>query len=162
MGQEIERKFLVANKQWQEQVSRRLDMLQGYIGVTGKAAVRVRVAGDQAWLTVKSTLPGMSRLEYEYPVPVAEGREMLDRLTRHACVAKTRYWVRDGQNTWELDVFHGENDGLVTAELELEREDQEFEKPSWLGPEVTDDARYYNSNLSEYPYSLWPEKTQRP
>jgi adenylate cyclase len=93
---------------------------------------------------------------------VTEGREMLDSLTRHACVAKTRYWVRDGQNTWEVDVFHGENHGLVTAELELEREDQEFETPSWLGPEVTDDARYYNSSLSEYPYSLWPGKTQRP
>jgi len=162
MGQEIERKFLVANNQWQEWVSRSLDMVQGYLAEAGKVSVRVRVAGDQAWLTIKSATQGMTRLEYEYPVPVAEGREMLDRLTRHAIVAKTRYWVQDGQNTWELDVFHGENDGLVTAELELQREDQEFGTPSWLGPEITHDARYYNSNLSEHPYSLWPEITHRP
>lgn len=162
MGQEIERKFLVANNQWQERVGRSLDMAQGYLDGGGKASVRVRVAGDQAWLTIKSATTGMSRLEYEYPVPLEDGREMLARLTRHTIVAKTRYWVRDGQNTWELDVFHGANDGLVTAELELEREDQEFDRPPWLGPEVTQDARYYNSHLSEHPYSLWPEKAHRP
>ena len=162
MGVEVERKFLVANNQWQERISRSLDMAQGYLGGAGKASVRVRVAGDQAWLTIKSAISGMSRLEYEYPVPVVEGREMLSRLTGHAIVAKTRYWVLDGQNTWEVDVFQGENDGLVTAELELEREDQEFDSPSWLGPEVTHDARYYNSSLSRHPYSTWQEKAHRP
>ena len=162
MGQEIERKFLVANNQWQERVSRSLDMAQGYLGGAGKASVRVRVAGDRAWLTIKSANPGMTRLEYEYPVPVAEGREMLERLTRQAIVTKTRYWVGDGQNTWELDVFHGDNDGLVTAELELEREDQEFDTPSWIGAEVTHDARYYNSNLSEHPYLHWSETPHKP
>lgn len=161
MGVEVERKFLVANNQWRKRVSRSLNMTQGYLGKAGKASVRVRVAGDQAWLTIKSAAQGMTRLEYEYPVPVAEGREMLSRLTRQAIVAKTRYWVQDGQNTWELDVFQGENEGLVIAELELEREDQEFDRPPWLGPEVTHDARYYNSSLSEHPYSLWPKKAQQ-
>ncbi|MCJ7555485.1 MAG: CYTH domain-containing protein [Gammaproteobacteria bacterium] len=162
MGVEVERKFLVANNQWQERVSRSQEMTQGYLGEEGKASVRVRVAGEQAWLTIKSATQGMTRLEYEYPVPVAEGREILSRLTRHAIVAKTRYWVLNGQNTWELDVFQGENEGLVTAELELAREDQEFDIPSWLGPEVTHDARYYNSSLSRHPYSTWKEKGHRP
>lgn len=155
MGIEIERKFLVVGEQWRDQVYRRSPMAQGYLGGGGAASVRVRLAGSQAWLNVKSANPGMSRLEFEYAIPVADARTMLQRLCDQAAVEKTRYWVRNGESVWEIDVFEGANLGLVTAEIELSHEQQEFERPDWLGPEVTEEARYYNMNLAANPYKLW-------
>jgi len=154
MGMEIERKFLVGSEAWRRAVVRQREMSQGYLGGEGKASVRIRIAGEQAWLSVKSVSPGMSRLEFEYPVPLEDARSML-LLCDAPPVVKTRHWVRHGDHTWEVDVFQGANQGLVTAELELQSERQAFDRPDWLGREVTDDARYYNMNLAQFPFTLW-------
>lgn len=154
MSVEIERKFLVRSEAWRDEVISRRQMSQGYLGGEGKASVRIRIAGEQAWLSVKSVSAGMSRLEFEYPVPVEDARQMLE-LCDAPPVVKTRYWVRHGDDTWEVDVFQGQNQGLVTAELELRCEGQTFDRPQWLGREVTDDARYYNMNLAQNPFTLW-------
>jgi adenylate cyclase len=130
-------------------------MAQGYLGGNGGASVRVRLAGTEAWLNVKSANAGMSRLEFEYPIPVADARTMLQQLCDRPPIEKTRYWVRVGDDDWEIDVFEGANLGLFTAEIELAYEQQEFGRPDWLGLEVTDDARYYNMNLATNPYKLW-------
>lgn len=160
MGIEIERKFLVANDDWKQRVSRSAQMSQGYLGLTGKASVRIRVAGEQAWINIKSANPGMTRAEYEYPVPAAQGREMLG-LSEQDPLEKTRYWVQEGQHTWEVDVFSGANQGLVTAELELRSETEEFETPSWLGREVTSQICYYNNQLARHPFGLWDEDQKK-
>lgn len=154
MGVEIERKFLVANDGWRERVIRSAEMSQGYLGITGKASVRVRVAGEEAWINIKSANPGMTRDEFEYCVPAPEGRAML-RLSQQEPLEKTRYWVREGGHTWEVDVFAGANQGLVTAELELQSEQEKFDTPSWLGREVTSEICYYNNQLARHPFSLW-------
>lgn len=155
MATEIERKFLVVSDDWRQRVTRSADMVQGYLGGRGKASIRIRVAGDLAWLNIKSAEAGTTRLEYEYVIPAGEGRAMLARLSEQPPLEKTRYWIAEGEDTWELDVFHGENAGLVTAELELAHEDQPFARPCWLGREVTDEVRYYNHNLASCPYSRW-------
>jgi len=154
MGIEIERKFLVANDDWKQRVTRSAQMSQGYLGTTGKASVRVRVAGEQAWINIKSANPGMTRMEFEYSVPAAEGREMLD-LSQQVPLEKTRYWVQEGSHTWEVDVFSGANQGLLTAELELRSEQEKFDIPSWLGREVTSEICYYNNQLARHPFGLW-------
>jgi len=154
MGMEIERKFLVRSDAWRDSVVSRRQMSQGYLGGEGKASVRIRIAGQQAWLSVKSVSAGMSRLEFEYPVPLEDASQLLE-LCDAPPVIKTRYWVRHGNDTWEVDEFQGQNQGLVTAELELQCEQQAFDRPQWLGREVTDDARYYNMNLAQNPFTLW-------
>lgn len=159
MGVEIERKFLVANDDWKQRVTHSARMSQGYLGNTGIASVRIRVAGEQAWINIKSANPGMTRIEFEYSVPVAQGREML-RLSEQPPLEKTRYWVEEGRHTWEVDVFDGANLGLVTAELELQSEQEEFHAPTWLGREVTNEICYYNNQLARRPFSLW-EQDQR-
>jgi adenylate cyclase len=162
MGLEIERKFLVVNDSWRTRARQPVEIAQGYLGEGSKASVRIRVAGEQAWLCVKSARSGMTRLEFEYPVPVEDGRTMLRQLTRDGLVEKTRFSVPENSHTWELDVFHGANDGLVIAELELERESEAFHRPEWLGLEVTDDARFYNGYLAKNPYSQWDAHTEGP
>lgn len=119
--------------------------------------MRVRVGGEQAWLGLKGRVRGASRLEYEYPIPVDEANEILDQLSERGLVEKVRHWVRWAGHEWEVDEFHGANAGLVVAEVELDREDEEFERPPWLGLEVTHDVRYYNSSLALQPYAEWPE-----
>jgi adenylate cyclase len=156
MGIEIERKFLVTNDEWKQRVTRSAQMRQGYLGNTGKASVRIRVAGEQAWISIKSANPGMTRMEFEYSVPAAEGREMLG-LSQQDLLEKTRYWVQEGAHTWEVDVFGGANLGLVTAELELQSEQEAFDTPSWLGREVTGEICYYNNQLARHPFSLWDQ-----
>ncbi len=121
----------------------------------GTASVRVRIEGNQANLNIKSTDLGMHRLEFEYPLPVDEASEMLDKLCLKPIIEKTRYKLEYGSHTWEIDVFAGDNDGLVVAEIELNHLDEEFERPDWLGEEVTDDTRYYNVCLVTYPYKDW-------
>ena len=154
MGIEIERKFLVANDSWKKHVTRSARFSQGYLGITGKASVRVRVAGEKAWINIKSANPGMTRVEFEYCVPAPEGREML-RLSQQEPLEKTRYWVQEGSHTWEVDVFSGANQGLVTAELELHSEEEQFDRPAWLGREVTSEICYYNNQLARHPFCLW-------
>jgi adenylate cyclase len=155
MGKEIERKFLLADEGWREQVQRSRRMSQGYLADGGRASVRVRVAGDEAWLNVKAAGLVAERDEYEYSIPVEDAREMLGRLARPPLIDKTRHWVAHAGMQWEIDEFHGDNAGLIVAEIELEQVGQAFELPPWLGTEVTHLARYYNVNLGRAPYRDW-------
>src|SRR5262245_16088996 len=143
MPREIERKFLLKNDAWRALVQRSRRMTQGYLASGGRVSVRVRVAGDEAWLNIKAGGLVASRPEYEYAIPVDEARELL-ALVEGPLIDKTRHYIPDGALTWEIDEFHGDNGGLVVAELELEREDQRFPKPHWLGTDVTELRRYYN------------------
>ena len=156
MPQEIERKFLLKNDGWRAQAHRSQRMSQGYLASGGRVSVRVRIAGDEAWLNMKTGRVGASRQEYEYAIPADEARELL-ALADGPLIDKTRHYVEHDGMTWEVDEFHGDNAGLVVAELELESEGQRFATPSWLGKEVTMHARYYNSRLVQYPYRAWTE-----
>jgi adenylate cyclase len=157
MPTEIERKFLLANDSWRKQICSSTLLRQGYLANTRRASVRVRLAGDAGWLSVKAMTPGRARAEYEAAIPKDDANEMLDRLCEGALVEKWRHIVVHDGNEWEIDEFLGENAGLVVAELELDAEDQPFAVPSWLGDEVTHDQRYYNFKLSSHPWRRWPE-----
>lgn len=155
MPLEIERKFLLADASWRREVSRERVMRQGYLaGTEGRASVRVRLDEREARLNIKAAVIGSARAEYDYGIPPEEAQEILDRL----CVGridKTRHYVLRDDLTWEIDEFHGDNAGLIVAEVELERVDQEFVRPPWLGEEVTDQQRYYNHALALRPYRTW-------
>jgi adenylate cyclase len=161
MPREIERKFLVSNDAWRALAHRQQVMSQGYLAGSERVSVRVRVAGDEAHLNIKSGGLVASRLEYEYPIPVADARDLL-RLCPGPLIEKTRHYVDAGGFEWEVDEFRGANDGLVVAELELESEDQVFPRPAWLGKEVTHLRRYYNVSLVEHPFNAWTEAERRP
>jgi adenylate cyclase len=152
---EIERKFLVRNESWRDAVVSQAHIMQGYLANNANATVRVRVKGESAYLTVKGPGLGISRSEYEYPIPVADARAMLQDLAVSPPVDKVRHRVRVGDHLWDLDVFSGENAGLVMAEIELGAEDEVFERPAWLGAEVSGDPRYFNVNLARNPYRHW-------
>lgn len=157
MGREIERKFLVADDRWRRDVTRSARMEQGYLAESGSVSVRIRVAGDEARLNIKGGGLVAARAEYEYAVPLEDGRELLAAWCRKPTVAKTRHWVPCGGRDWEVDEFHGANEGLVVAEIELEAEGAAFERPAWAGAEVTHLPRYYNVRLVDHPYSEWDE-----
>ena len=161
MAREIERKFLLASDAWRALVKRSEPMSQGYIASGKGVSVRVRIGDDSAWLNIKSGDLVASRLEYEYGIPVADARELLT-LAEGPLINKTRHFVEHGGNTWEVDEFHGDNSGLVVAELELDREDQEFQHPPWVGREVTHLRRYYNVCLATHPYRAWTEAERKP
>lgn len=144
MAVEIERKFLVTGDGWRHGPGRRL--VQGYLSDAGSATVRVRIDGERAFLTIKGPDAGPARLEFEYAVTLADAEAML-ALCRRPLVEKRRHEVAHAGHLWEVDVFEGENAGLVLAEVELSAEDQPVELPSWVGREVTDDLRYRNANL---------------
>lgn len=159
MPLEIERKFLVVDDAWRGQVSRSLEMRQGYLGgEQGRASVRVRLEGEAAKLNIKAAVVGSARAEYEYDIPADDCRQMLDTL----CVGrveKIRHYIDASAGlTWEVDEFLGDNAGLVVAEIELDDAAQSFDKPAWLGREVTDERRYYNHHLALHPYSTWPDE----
>jgi len=132
MATEIERKFLVADTVFLK-TQRGVELRQGYLARTGVATVRVRIAGDEAFLTIKGPVSGISRTEYEYRIPVVDASEMLLAQCSGGRIEKTRYHVRVGSHDWDVDVFHGDNHGLVLAEVELAAEDEKFERPAWLG-----------------------------
>lgn len=155
MGVEIERKFLLTSGDWRAAVSRSSELRQGYLSRGKDSAIRVRITGDRAELNIKSTRDGIHRLEFEYPVPKADAETMLDRIALPSVIEKTRHIVEHAGHTWEIDEFFGDNAGLVVAEIELSDADEDFERPDWLGEEVSTDERYYNSNLSEHPYGRW-------
>ena len=136
-------------------------MSQGYLASGARLSVRVRVAGHEAWLNIKAGGLVASRQEYEYPVPLDEAHELLV-LAEGPLIEKTRHFVEHGGMTWEIDEFHGENEGLVVAELELDSEDEPFARPPWLGPEVTQLRRYYNVCLVTHPYSAWNDAERNP
>ena len=149
MPADIERKFLVNGSEWRGVNGVRC--IQGYLNRDKERTVRVRIAGEKAFLTIKGVTRGATRAEYEYEIPVADAEPLL-KLCDGPLIEKTRHTVACSGITWEIDEFHGENEGLVVAEVELQKEDQYFERPGWLGVEVTNDPRYYNSNLSKDPY----------
>lgn len=164
MGIEIERKFLVVGDAWRAQASRRQRMAQGYLNDaaslqagTQKASVRVRIAGEQAVLNLKSRELGASRQEFEYAIPLADAEALL-ALCVGGAIDKTRHYVTVGAHLWEVDEFHGDNAGLVVAEIELGAVDEAFERPAWLGAEVTEHARYYNLALSARPFAAWTDE----
>ena len=155
MGTEIERKFLLKSDAWRDEVELSNRMTQGYLARSPDSTVRIRVTGESAELNIKSTQDGIHRLEYEYPIPLADAEELLKHVALRPLIDKVRHIVRRGDHEWEIDEFRGENEGLVVAEIELSFADEAFEKPLWLGEEVSEDLRYYNSNLSERPYTTW-------
>lgn len=154
MAQEIERKFLVKLDAWRPRGPGTL-YRQGYLCSQKERVVRVRIAGDQAMLTIKGVTVGLTRSEFEYPVPVDDAVVMLDTLCERPQIEKHRHIEVLAGKTWEVDVFHGENEGLVIAELELSSETETFEKPPWVGEDVSSDPRYFNSSLAKNPYSTW-------
>lgn len=157
MALEIERKFLVDAAQWQPDAARGTRYRQGYLSADPARVVRVRTAGDSAFLTVKGLTVGAVRREYEYPIPLADANEMLDRLCIASVIDKIRYRERLGAYVWEIDVFEGENAGLIVAEVELPSPHATLALLSWAGLEVTGDTRFFNSNLARHPYSQWAE-----
>lgn len=161
MAIEIERKFLVTGDGWRSDAHEVVPMAQGYLNDlaamdTGamKASVRVRIAGDAAHLNLKSRELGHTRQEFEYPIPVADARALL-ALSVGGLVDKRRHLVKFGGHLWEVDEFLGDNAGLVVAEIELTDAHESFQRPDWLGVEVTDESRYYNLALASHPFSQW-------
>ena len=154
MPHEIERKFLLRNADWRSHAGPGTRIRQGYLSDVPARTVRVRLIDDRAYLTVKGKMVGTTRLEFEYAIPVADAEALLT-LCPPPLVEKTRYEVRHGAHLWEIDVFEGANAGLVVAEVELTDEAEAVALPEWIGTEVSDDARYYNSNLIARPFASW-------
>lgn len=155
MKQEIERKFLVRSDAWRVASVSARRMRQGYLCLDPGRTVRVRLAGEEAWLTIKGLGTGAARPEYEYPIPPADARVLLDALCLPGQIDKTRHCIPYGGLVFEVDVFHGENEGLVLAEVELPATDTVVEQPEWLGEEVTGDERYFNAYLARHPFRTW-------
>ncbi len=155
MPLEIERKFLVAGNDWRR-AGAATRFRQGYLSTDPERTVRVRLAGKQAWLTIKGPSHGAARLEYEYAIPAQHAGELLDRLCIPPLIEKVRYRLEHAGLVWEIDEFEGDNAGLILAEVELSDADQSIVLPDWVGEEVTGDARYYNSSLVKNPYRAWP------
>jgi len=154
MAKEIERKYLV-NMALLATLPKGLRIVQGYIPTRDLTAVRVRIKGSCAYLTIKSANQGMTRQEFEYEIPVEDAQQMLHELCGDTLIDKTRYEIPMGNHIWELDVFEGTNKGLVVAEIELTNENESFDLPNWITEEVTADERYYNSNLIQQPFINW-------
>ena len=155
MPLEIERKFLVANERWRAAAGDGRRLRQAYLAAGDRLSVRVRIVGDEtALLTLKAARSGAVREEFEYPIPLADA-EALFALATGAVIDKTRYRLAHGGHDWEVDVFFGDNAGLVVAEVGLASADEDFDRPGWLGADVTDEHRYYNAALAVRPYRSW-------
>ena len=154
MGREIERKFLVKFDTYKGS-SNGILYKQGYLCSEVERVVRVRLIGCKAYITIKGKNVGAARDEYEYEIPYKDAEEIIEKLCEKPIVEKIRYMDEYEGFTWEIDEFHGENEGLIVAEIELNSENENFKKPDWVGEEVTDDSRYYNSNLGRNPYKNW-------
>jgi CYTH domain-containing protein len=154
MAVEIERKFLVKNNAWRSLATGCL-YRQGYLPSQNLTTIRVRTVGDRGYLTIKGKNTGMSRLEFEYEIPLADANQLLETLCQMPLIEKYRYCIAWGNHTWEVDEFLGQNQGLILAEVELKHETEAIAIPDWIGQEVTGDRRYYNVNLAKIPYSQW-------
>ncbi|MDR2908095.1 MAG: CYTH domain-containing protein [Bacteroidales bacterium] len=156
MNQEIERKFLVNNENFKKEAFKQTRITQGYLSSVPERTVRIRVKGDKGYITIKGigNDSGASRFEWEKEIPTADVEALL-KIAEPGVIDKTRYLVKNGDLTFEVDEFYGENQGLVVAEIELQSEEQTFAKPEWLGQEVTGDAKYYNSMLMKHPFTKW-------
>jgi adenylate cyclase len=155
MALEIERKYLVINDKWRDSITKKSLMKQGYLANDPNASVRVRVSGSEARLTIKGRSEGISRSEYEYPIPLQDAEEILHNHISGAVIEKVRYKAKCGDHVWDLDVFAGANHGLIMAEVELRSEEEAFLMPEWAGEEVSSDNRYYNASLASHPYCDW-------
>lgn len=155
MGQEIERKFLVKGS-FEQYAYKKSRIVQGYICADKERAVRIRICGDEGFLTIKSATNerGWSRYEFETKVSLEDAEELI-KLCIPSCIDKIRHWIKVGDHIWEVDVFYGDNEGLVVAEIELKSEEESFELPIWAGLEVSGDAKYYNAVLAKKPYKSW-------
>jgi CYTH domain-containing protein len=155
MHKETERKFLVTGSSWRRGAQGTL-LRQGYLNSDKNRCVRIRTVGTNAYLTVKGLTVGYTRAEFEYAIPLEDCESMLENLAEKPIIEKTRYRIDAGNGlTWEIDEFHGVNEGLIVAEIELPDERTPFAKPDWLGREVSEDPRYFNSNLIARPYTSW-------
>ena len=154
MPVEIERKFLV-NTIPSQQIHRSKKVKQGYMVHDEHQVVRVRSMDNDHFLTIKSNSKGLSRFEFEYQIPKEDAMDMFEHLCGSGIIEKTRHYIETPNHTWEIDEFHGRNQGLVVAEIELESEDEQFDIPEWICEEVSDDPRYYNMNLMANPYEVW-------
>lgn len=155
MAIEIEHKFLLLNDSWRDEVASACHYQQGYMTSHSTSSIRIRTANENAWINIKSATIGNQRYEYEYSIPLHDAQELLSTLCLKPLIEKTRYLVHYPPHTWEIDEFHGENDGLIVAEIELSSATENFHRPVWLGEEVTHDLRYYNNNLARNPYKNW-------
>lgn len=155
MALEVEHKFLLANEDWRNQVEHSVYYKQGYLSGSPLVSVRVRISDTQAWLNIKSATIGNHRQEFEYEIPLADADTILDDLCQKPLIEKTRHFVKHAEHVWEIDEFMGDNAGLIVAEVELSQIGESFEKPAWIGVEVTEDLRYYNNNLVQNPYKNW-------
>ncbi len=155
MGIEIEHKFLIINDNWRKDADEGIHIIQAYMGSNEKSSIRIRINGEAANLNIKSKTLGIQRSEYEYSIPLEEAKEMLESLCNKPYIEKTRFHVMHDGHQWEIDVFAGDNQGLIVAELELESVDEPFTMPDWLGNDVSDDPRYYNICLVSHPYKDW-------
>lgn len=152
MGVEIERKFLLKNSDWKQYAEKSIRMKQQYLPFQVKSGTgRIRIAGEHAFLTLKTRVKGISRGEFEYEIPVEDADRIMELICQGFSVEKTRYIVPFAGKNWEIDEFAGDNAGLILAEIELDSEDEKFELPPWIGEEVTGDFHYYNSYLAEHP-----------
>lgn len=157
MALEIEHKFLVRNDRWRAQADDGQRMCQGYLAGNEGMSIRVRVAGEQAWLNIKHAQSMTVRREFEYAIPLPDAEEILAHLCEQGRVDKTRFRVPIDEHVFEVDVFHGDNDGLIVAEVELRHEGENFPRPEWLGEEVSEDRRYLNHFLATHPFCDWKQ-----
>ncbi len=155
MALEIEHKFLVLDDSWKKMVTESFEYKQGYLSSDSKRSIRVRTSSAKAWINIKSATIGTQRHEYEYEIPLQDGIEILLTLCQKPLIEKTRYLIPYQEHVWELDVFTGDNEGLIVAEIELSSKGENFAKPDWVGQEVSFDLRYYNNNLCKHPYKKW-------
>ncbi|HEB85923.1 MAG TPA: CYTH domain-containing protein [Gammaproteobacteria bacterium] len=155
MGIEIEKKFLLRNSDWRQHADAGTLFKQGYLVGSEKSSVRVRIEGDKANINIKSATLGVRRQEFEYPIPLEDAQILLGTLCQKPLIEKTRYHVPYAGHVWEIDVFEGDNTGLVVAEIELADEEEVFARPDWLGEEVSEDPRYYNVSLVKHPFCDW-------
>lgn len=156
MAVEIERKYLIDLEKLGT-LENGIRIKQGYLSINKESVVRVRIKNDKGYLTIKGSNNGISRLEFEYEIPFEEANEMLDNLCQKPVIDKSRYIIKYDTNIWEIDVFYGDNEGLVVAEVELKDENEIISLPSWIKKEVSHDSRYFNSNLMKHPYKDWIE-----
>lgn len=156
MATEIERKFLVINNDWKQQAYKQEHYIQAYLCTNEKSSSRIRICNDRANLNIKSSTIGITRAEYDYELPIDEAKEIVENLCERPFIEKTRYFVKHGKHVWEIDVFARENEGLTVAEIELGSVEETFDKPSWVGEDVSDDPKYYNVLLVTKPFNTWP------
>jgi adenylate cyclase len=156
MAQEIERKFLITSNEYKKSAFSKSHIMQGYLSSIPERTVRIRIKDDSAYITIKGigNTAGTSRYEWEKEIPVKDAKELLS-ICEPGIIDKTRYEIRAGRHIIELDEFHGENEGLIIAEIELKKQEEAIDKPSWLGKEITGEEKYYNAMLMKHPFTKW-------